>query len=100
MPRGPDRLTDVPAVGIGQADVDHHQIRGLGLREGDPVLAEAGLDDVEALLLQPTTEQATQVPIVFDHKYARQHWSSIPSAVFSAHAGFGQAAAERVTQPG
>ena len=65
------RLADVAAVGVGQADVDDE---GVGSRLGGAPARRAVGDgrDLEALLGQPAAQQRPQVGVVLDDEQAQR----------------------------
>ena len=70
MPARAQRLDDVAAVGVRQADVDDQGVR-LGVADAAEQLGRGrgGLDR-EALLAQPAADERAQLGVVLQHEHA------------------------------
>ena len=64
------RLADVAAVGVGQADVDDERVGRLARPALSARAPSADRDDLEALLAQAAAQQRAQLGVVLDDEQA------------------------------
>src|SRR5205085_3166649 len=72
----PQRLAEVAAVGVGQADVDDEQVRRYGIDAGEQVGPGRDRLRLEPLLGQTALQHATQLGIVLGDQHAGSRHSS------------------------
>src|SRR5450759_4469036 len=71
--RRPDPAEDLESVHARQADVEHHEIRGLVRRELQALLAGTGDRDLVALLLEGVLDTTRHRVLVFDDENGARH---------------------------